>query len=191
MADAPNWIAIRTAYVVTGWSAKKCAAEFKVNVTTIKLRASKENWTAERNPNPTRLGGEADKAALEAARAAVANAAKERAQTDSAIAETLRTLIKDSIDDLGKIEDLGSKIVARNQIMLMGQRFLTVNRIVRGIVPGQPSDTGDLDNPAMPTAPTRSDGDLDGDNTAAPMRRFVVKIHQPVLTLVPDQQAAG
>lgn len=48
-----NKLAVRTAYVVKGWPAQKCADEFGVNVTTVKLWASREGWTAERNRNTT------------------------------------------------------------------------------------------------------------------------------------------
>lgn len=186
-----NWLAIRTAYVVKGWTPEHIGKEFGVHITTVKKRASKEGWTAERHRNATSAAEVASEVAAEAARQLALNAGKEKALTDLQIADTLRALINDSITDLKAIDDLGSKIVARNQIMLMGQRFLTVNRIVRGIVPGQPSDTGELDNPGAIATPTGTD-EMEGDTTAAPMRRFVVKIHQPAaLVAVPDQQAAG
>jgi len=48
-----NWLAIRTAYVVKGWSAARCAEEFNLHPTTIKTKAAKEEWTTERDRNAT------------------------------------------------------------------------------------------------------------------------------------------
>ena len=48
-----NWLAVRTAYVVKGYTAQRCAEEFQVDITTVKKRASKENWTEERHRNTT------------------------------------------------------------------------------------------------------------------------------------------
>ena len=53
MPRGVNWIAIRTAYVVNGWTAQKCATEFGLNITTVSIRASKEGWTDERTRNTT------------------------------------------------------------------------------------------------------------------------------------------
>ena len=44
-----NWIAVRTAFVVKRWSYQKCADEFKLDVTTIKKRGSKERWVEQRD----------------------------------------------------------------------------------------------------------------------------------------------
>jgi hypothetical protein len=131
-----NWIAIRTAYVVKGYSAQKCAAEFGINVTTVKLRASKEGWTAERNRNATH-GSEV---AADAARAAVDKANAERAQSDRAFTDSLQQLVEQGKAKLAEIKDPGEFVMAASRLVAAGQRVVLTRRIVTGTVPGQPSD---------------------------------------------------
>lgn len=190
--EKPNWIAIRTAYVVKGWSASKCAAEFSTPVDTIKRHASKEKWNAERHRTDTGVNKAAADAAAQEAREAVQKAAAEKAKTDRELVNLQRAAVEDAITIRDSLTG-ADRLVANSAIVLMVTRAIGTGRTVDGMTHGQPSGTGDLDNPGVPNAakvPAASD--LDGDNTAAPMRRFVVKIHQPpVLTVVPDQQAAG
>lgn len=175
-----NWLAIRTAYVVKGYTAEHCATEFGVHVVTVRRRASKEGWTAERSANAT----SGEKVAQDEARKVVASAA----QSHRAMLAKLDKLVDDSITDIEAITDLGEKILARQRTITMATRIVVTGRIVAGELPGQPSGTGDLDAPAAPDGSTSvPTGDMDGDNAPAPMRRFVVKIHQPALTVVPDQ----
>ncbi|MDB5092461.1 MAG: hypothetical protein JWO85_562 [Candidatus Eremiobacteraeota bacterium] len=131
-----NWIAIRTAYVVKGYSAQKCATEFSVDVTTIKKRASSEGWTAERHRNTTQGG----KVAEDAARDAVAKANAERQQSDRAFTDSLQALVENGKKKLEKIKDPGDYIMAASRLVAAGQRVVLTRRIVTGTVPGQPSD---------------------------------------------------
>ncbi len=83
-----NWIAIRTAYVVKGWTAQKCAEEFTVSRPTISARASKEGWLAERNRNLTE-------------------------STNSVIQSQVREAVQDAIGNHGALSGSVSDLVKR------------------------------------------------------------------------------
>lgn len=177
-----NWLAIRTAYVVKRWTPAEIAKEFSVHPTTVKTRAAKEGWTAERDRNAT----ESQEVANAESRKVVLAAA----QSHRDILTKLTKLVDDSIAEIAEIEDKGERILARQRTVTMATRIVVTGRIVAGEVPGQPSGTGDLDAPEAPNGVTTPTGDMEGENAPAPMRRFVVKIHQPILTVVPDQATA-
>lgn len=119
--DAKTWLAIRTAFVVKRWSASKCAEEFKVDVTTIKKRASKEGWTHERNRNAT--AGQS--VAEDEARQAVALEAERRQQLIDGLSVWVAAKIKACDDILIKITNPRSQISATRDIVEMVDRLVT------------------------------------------------------------------
>lgn len=128
-----NWIAIRTAYVVKGWSAEQCSQEFGVDRTTISKRASKEGWTQERHRNTT----DATRAVTEDARAIVAEAR----ETHLDFMAWVRDQIKGSEEDLVQITSARSRIEARRQIAAMAKDYVQIEREVMGRKTGEASDT--------------------------------------------------
>jgi hypothetical protein len=131
--DAKTWMQIRTAYVVKGWSAQKCGEEFGVNETTVKVRASKEGWTEERNRNTT----DAQQAVAEDFKSAIADALQNHAALADEIVEAVRAglneLLSDtSISPRNKAETL--KVYAE-----AADKGIRLGRDVRGITSGKPS----------------------------------------------------
>lgn len=135
MAERINWIAVRTAYVVKGWSASKCAEEFNIDPTTIKKRASTEGWTAERH----RLSTEATAVATEDIKSgsiAAINAVRE----DHAILVRRMHTILDGIDeDIAAIKPGRSRIEARKAGAETFGTVLKSSRLVLGIRDGDAS----------------------------------------------------
>jgi hypothetical protein len=131
-----NWLAVRTAYVVKGYTAQKCATEFGVDVTTIRKKASSEGWTAERHANTM----QGENVAVDGASEVVAAANAERVQSDRAFSEWLQSLVEGGKEQLAKITDPAENILARNRLVAAGHRIVTMKRTVQGVVPGQPSD---------------------------------------------------
>lgn len=183
MPDKPkhNWLAIRTAYVVKGYTAQQCATEFKVDVTTVRKRASKEGWTAERHANT--MHGE--DVAKDDARKIVAAAA----QSHREVLSKLTALVDDSITELATIEDIGERILARQRTITMATRIVVTGRIVDGNLPGQPSNTGSgIDDPGMPAAAI---GDDEDSVAPAPAKKFIMAAHKPLAIVPQSEQAAG
>lgn len=48
-----NWIQVRTAYLIQGWSMAKCAEEFGIDPTTVRKKAAAEGWTQQRRDGVT------------------------------------------------------------------------------------------------------------------------------------------
>ena len=157
-----NWIAIRTAYVVKGWSAQKCADEFEVNPTTIRVKASKEGWTAERNRNTT----DATAAVVEDMRAVVAadldahRRVTDRMVTVSELAlneiEQLFRLIPSAFDKATVGKDPLAVYLARSKVLRSlvetGAKLeewaagsITTGRLVRGMKVGESSEAADAE----------------------------------------------
>jgi hypothetical protein len=131
-----NWLAIRTAYVVKRWTPAKISAEFGIHPTTVKTRAAKEGWTAERDRNATA----GDLVATDESRKVVDAAAAERAQSDRAFTDSLQALVEAGKAKLAEIKDPAEYIMAASRLVASGQRVVLTRRIVTGTVPGQPSD---------------------------------------------------
>lgn len=132
-----NWIAIRTAYVVKGWSAQKCADEFSVDPTTIRKRASKEAWTAERHKNTTA----AATVATETARAIVAEIAASATASHLAAADEMLAIARGSLADLKDITNARTRIAARKDAIEGFERALRSHRLILGLREGQASDS--------------------------------------------------
>jgi hypothetical protein len=146
-----NWLAIRTAYVVKRWSPARISTEFGIHPTTVKTRAAKEGWTAERDRNAT----QGDQVATDESRKVVEAAAQERTQSDRAFSDSLQALIEGAKAKLEKIEDAGEYILAVSRLVTAGHRIITTKRTVQGVVNGQPSDF----------VPADDSGDDEIDNT--------------------------
>ena len=134
-----NWLAVRTAYVVKGWSAQRCAEEFNVHHVTVKNRASKEGWTAERTRNTTR-GSEV---VAEVMRQAVDEQIEQNAE---AAAET----IAHQMDTLALGARLGNKLAIAAERLL--DKYINEDEVdgegkfVAGIQPGEKQSEADVLN---------------------------------------------
>ena len=142
-----NWLTIRTAYVVKGWSAKDCAAEFHVDVTTIKKRASKEKWTDERHRNAT-AGAEV---VAEELRDAVVLELREHAKRveralrlGDALVEKLESAL--AAVPVGDARALRTVVEQFSRYMDALSRGVNADRLVRGVRDGAPSDAGAADD---------------------------------------------
>jgi uncharacterized protein YjcR len=136
-----NWIAVRTAYVVRGYTSQQCADEFGIDVTTVKKRASKEGWTQERHRNATQgaeVVSEAMKAAVTAHMGGQAARVQRALDLQDAIQAKIGTLI-DAID-LTKPAQLRSIVEMNRTSVESLTRLVESDRLVRGITTGKPSD---------------------------------------------------
>jgi hypothetical protein len=132
MARSINWLAIRTAYIVKGWSAQKCANEFGVDPTTIKKRASKEGWTTERHQNTT--------AAVEAATTEAKRLVEEAFAEDRDYAARMLQIASDVEEDLAATKAGRGRIEARRSAVETMDRALRASRLVKGLKDGQASE---------------------------------------------------
>jgi uncharacterized protein YjcR len=136
-----NWLAVRTAYVVHGYSAQRCADEFGINPTTVKKKASEEGWTTER----TRYATDGATVVAEEMRAVVSAHLRGQAarvgralNLQDAIQEKIGTLI-DSVD-LTKPGQLRAIVEMNRTSVESLTRLVESDRLVRGITSGKPSD---------------------------------------------------
>jgi hypothetical protein len=130
-----NWIALRTAYVVKGWTLEQCAQEFSVNPTTVRTRAAKEGWRAERDRNLAN----ATKAATEQATNLVTTAAIElRSEHAKAVAQ-LNALLDGSAEDVASCKPGRSRAETRRACFESFKIALGLQRTVLGITDGQSS----------------------------------------------------
>lgn len=128
-----NWIAVRTAYVVKGWSAQTCADEFGVDVTTVKKRASAEGWTAER----TRITTEGHHAVVEEMRAAVADTLANHVNLTDKVTKIIDKWIEEDVAASKPGRSRGEVIKVYMEAMNLALRL---GREVRGIKPGEASE---------------------------------------------------
>jgi hypothetical protein len=126
LKDAKLWLTIRTAYIVKRWSAQRCADEFKIDITTIKKRASKEGWTRERHRNATAARSVAEG---ETRQAVAAEAQRRQALMDN-LCSWAAERIKESGQQLEKITNPRANISARRDIIEMFERWVKSVKIV-------------------------------------------------------------
>jgi len=136
-----NWLAVRTAYVVKGYTAQRCAEEFQVDITTVKKRASKENWTEERHRNTT----QGHLVATEDMRAIVADiTAGHVAAADNQVrlAEKVTRKLEEFVDqiEVGDIRTLRSIIEAGARLGEWTDKGIAASRSSRGLRPGEASE---------------------------------------------------
>lgn len=147
-----NWIAIRTAFVVKGWSAQKCADEFGLNPTTIKLRAAKEGWTAERTRIAT---ASADSVAIEIGKATQEQLRihAERAESRNSLGDRLQVLIEKLITQ-AEANPTAPLVRAASEsyekLMSGHAKGVQVDRIVRALDDETPSDGGTIAEAEQP-----------------------------------------
>ncbi len=139
-----NWIAVRTAYVVKGYSAQKCADEFHIDPTTVKKRASAEGWTKERH----RLATHATTVAEDEAREQVAQAGAKLREEHAEIVGKVHRFLDGIDDDLAAIKPGRGRIEARKAAAEAAEKVLKTSRLVLGISEGISSasdgeDTGE------------------------------------------------
>lgn len=130
-----NWIAVRTAYVVKGWTAQKCADEFGIDVTTVKKRASAEGWTQERHHATTN----ATEATTQEARAIMVAAALDlRAEHAKALGQ-LNNLLLGASEDVAACKPGRSRAETRRACLESFKIVHTLQRSALGLVDGQSS----------------------------------------------------
>jgi hypothetical protein len=136
-----NWLAVRTAYVVHGYTSARCAEEFGIDATTVKKRASKEGWTTERHRNATQ-GAEVVSDAMRAVVTAhvVGQAARVGRALDlqDAIQEKIRELVDSG--DVKTVSQIRSLVEINRTSVEALTRLVDSDRLVRGISVGKPSD---------------------------------------------------
>jgi hypothetical protein len=140
-----NWIAVRTAYIVNRWPAQRCAEHFDMDVTTIRKRASKEGWTAERHALTT----SADRVAIERAREHVDSIAASHVDATNrviALADRIADRVDAALDKLERDES-GDDFATLRRVVEVFDRYadgvskaLAVNREVRGLRSGDASE---------------------------------------------------
>ena len=140
-----NWLAVRTAYIVKGYTAQRCADEFGVDVTTVKKRASKEKWTDERH----RITTQGHLVATEDMRAIVAEVSashKAAANRQVILAELLAVKLEEAIRSVdGKdVSKLRSLIEAGKSLGEWTERGIISARLSDGLRPGDSSDGRDI-----------------------------------------------
>lgn len=135
--DAKVWMQIRTAYVVRGWSAQKCAEEFNVHATTIKTRAAKEGWTQERD----RVATDATGAATDALKGAAAEVLTALRSQHAELVQRMHTILDGIAEDIAAMKPGRSRIEARRAAAEAGKVVLTTSRLVLGMTDGVSSLT--------------------------------------------------
>ena len=135
MPNRINWIAVRTAYVVKGWSAQKCAEEFGINPTTIKIKASNEGWTEERNRLQTDATAEATKEIKAGAVAAINDIRRDHAS----LVSRMHSLLDGVEGDIEAAKPGRGRIEARKLAAEAYQMVLKSSRLVLGIRDGDAS----------------------------------------------------
>ena len=136
-----NWLAVRTAYVVKGYTAQRCADEFEIDITTVKKRASKEGWTGERHRNTTQGHQVATEAMLTIVADVAAShvaAAEQQVRLAQAVAIKLDQAIQEA--DASDIKHLRSIIEAGARLGEWMDKSISASRSSRGLRPGEASE---------------------------------------------------
>jgi hypothetical protein len=133
-----NWIALRTAYIVKGWSAQKCADEFGLHPTTVKTRAAREGWAKERDRNMT----DATAAATAEAREQVAEMAMVVRERHANLVVRLHSLLDGIEEDIAVAKPGRSRAETRRAGMDAFEKAVKIGRLALGITEGQ-SSVGD------------------------------------------------
>jgi hypothetical protein len=143
MGARHNWLAVRTAYVVKGLTAQQCADEFGINVTTIKIKASREGWTEERNRIATQ-GAEvvADemRAAVQSAMASHSSRATRALELSDKLADKIELAIDSVGDDTRALRSITETYHRFSEALAKG---FASDRLVRAIRDGVASDGDD------------------------------------------------